>query len=83
MSSTRVYTTSTILKDYFNNNLFITSTKLDSTLKAIINSINKEDISGFKYRRITYLNILRLVYSLKRIKYYNYPKYREIKGKYY
>ena len=59
-----------------NRSLVVKTTKLDSTIKAIINSFkNKDNII------IEYLNILRIIYYLKRLKYYNINKFKNTLSK--
>jgi hypothetical protein len=60
---------STINKSYI-----VKSTKLDSTIKAIINNFKKLNIESSS-TIINYLNIIRVIYYLKRLKYYNNTKY--------
>ena len=64
-----------------NKSYIIKSTKLDSTIKAIINNFK---VLNFSYSStITkYLNILKVIYYLKRLKYYNNNKYLNTLGKY-
>ena len=70
---------STLSKAYFitttiNSSSIVKSTKLDSTIKAIIN--NYKNLSTKESSLvIEYLNTLRIVYYLKRLKYYNSTRY--------
>jgi hypothetical protein len=74
----------TTLKDFIinfiNNSPKVFSSRLDKTLKAIINnylSLNKEnDYNIF----ITYLNKLRIIYYLKRLEYKDKVEERYLKG---
>jgi len=69
----------TLTKSYFissniNNSNIVKSTKLDSTIKAIINNykrLNREESSYI----IDYLNTIRIIYYLKRLNYYNNSRY--------
>ena len=64
-----------------NRSNIVKSTKLDSTIKAIISSylVNLDIDSSII---IEYLNTLRIIYYLKRLKYYNFEKYLYTIGKY-
>ena len=64
-------TTKDFITTSINRSLIVKSTKLDSTIKAIINSSKNENSTI-----IEYLNILRIVYYLKRLKYYNLNKFK-------
>ena len=70
---------STLTKSYFisitiNNSNIVKSTKLDSTIKAIINNYKRLNRDKSSYI-IEYLNILRIIYYLKRLSYYNNSRY--------
>jgi hypothetical protein len=57
-----------------NNSSIIKSTKLDGTLKAIIkNYLNLKGPNSTSI--IEYLNILRIIYYLKRLRFYNNKVY--------
>ena len=64
-----------------NNSNIVKSTKLDSIIKAIINNYKARNIIK-SYYIINYLNILRIIYYLKRLKYYNNNKYTYTLSKY-
>ena len=67
-------TISYFIRNYINNSTIVKSTKLDSTIKAIINNYKTFDTELGRYI-VDYLNILRVIYYLKRLKYYNNTKY--------
>ena len=69
------------IRTTINNSNIIKSTKLDSTIKAIINNYKARNIIESNYI-INYLNILRIIYYLKRLKYYNNNKYTYTLSKY-
>ena len=74
-------------KPYFvssiiNNSFLVKSTKLDSTIKAIINNyknINYQNLDII----IEYLNTLQIIYYLKRLHYYNLVRYSSTLSKFY
>lgn len=69
------------INKFINNSSIVSSTKIDSTIKAIINNfINNYNKNNYIY--IKYLNILRIVYYFKRLKYYNYNSFKKQLGKY-
>ncbi len=70
------YTIEYFVRNYINNNNIVKSTKLDSTLKAIINNY-KNNLNYIESTKevVDYLNILRVIYYLKRLKYYNINRY--------
>lgn len=60
------------INKFINYNKIVPSTKIDSIIKAIINNfINKKDENNSYTIIIKYLNIIRIIYYLKRLKYYN------------
>lgn len=71
------------LKDFttkfINNCPIVRSSRLDKTIKAIINTYTKED----NYDYINYLNKIRIIYYLKRLEYKNPTKAKTYKGKDY
>ena len=67
-------TISYFIRNYINNSSIVRSTKLDSTLKAIINNYRTYNNETGRYV-VDYLNILRVIYYLKRLKYYNSTRY--------
>ena len=69
------------IRTTINNSNIVKSTKLDSTIKAIINNYKARNIIKSDYI-INYLNILRIIYYLKRLKYYNNNKYTYTLSKY-
>ena len=69
------------IRTIINNSNIVKSTKLDSTIKAIINNYKARNIIKSDYI-INYLNILRIIYYLKRLKYYNNNKYTYTLSKY-
>ena len=69
------------IRTTINNSNIVKSTKLDSTIKAIINNYKARNINESNYI-INYLNILRIIYYLKRLKYYNNNKYTYTLSKY-
>jgi hypothetical protein len=76
-----------LTKAYFisntiNNSSIVKSTKLDSTIKAIINNFKRLDSKESSYI-IEYLNTLRIIYYLKRLKYYNSTRYSTTLSKYF
>ncbi|KEQ91514.1 hypothetical protein AUEXF2481DRAFT_91996 [Aureobasidium subglaciale EXF-2481] len=75
MSFSKDLTTLSFIKEYINNSSIVKSTKLDNTIKAIINSLIKDKKNSIKsFILIEYLNSIRIVYYLKRLKYYNLEK---------
>ena len=69
------------IRTTINNSNIIKSIKLDSIIKAIINNYKAKNIIKSNYI-INYLNILRIIYYLKRLKYYNNNKYTYTLSKY-
>ena len=61
-----------------NNCSIVPSSKLDRTIKAIINSLEEE----YKEDLLPYLNKLRIIYYLKRLEYKDSKKVKEYKDKY-
>ncbi len=71
------YTIEYFVRNYINNSNIVKFTKLDSTLKAIINNYkNNLDYIESTKEVVDYLNILRVIYYLKRLKYYNINRYQ-------
>lgn len=56
----------------------VSSSKLDKTIKALINNYKARDLDTI----IDYLNKLRVIYYLKRLEYRDSLKAKEYKGKY-
>ena len=79
--STSTITTSLTAAEFIqtsiNRNLVVKSTKNVSTMKAIINSFKN------KYIIIDYLNSLRIVYYMRRLKFYNENKLKNTLSKFY
>jgi hypothetical protein len=76
-----------LTKAYFISNTInyssiVKSTKLDSTIKAIINNFKRLDSKESSYI-IEYLNTLRIICYLKRLKYYNSTRYSTTLSKYF
>ena len=69
------------IRTIINNSNIVKSTKLDSIIKAIINNYKARNIIESNYI-INYLNILRIIYYLKRLKYYNNNKHNYTLSKY-
>lgn len=70
-------TTTSIIKEYINNSRIVPSTCLDRTLKGII---------SYRWENPTlveYLNKLRIIYYIKRLRYYNFREYKKLLGKIY
>lgn len=67
---------------FINKCPIVKSSRLDKTIKAIINSYSKNELeildSSFL---ISYLNKLRIIYYLKRLDYYNRAKSLRYRGK--
>lgn len=73
---TLIYFTTRVI----NNSKIVTTTKVDSTIKAIIKNFSK-NIDIDTSILIDYLNTIRVVYYLKRLKYYNYTLFKETTSK--
>lgn len=71
---------STFIYRFINNNSIVSSTKVDSTIRFIINNLDKSRTSSILRK---YLNILRVLYFLKRLKYKNLKEYKKLLSKYY
>ena len=72
---TPLYNTTLINKSFITFNLInksslVRSTKIDSTIKDIINNINIIEDYVTSYL-LEYLNTLRILYYIKRLEYYN------------
>lgn len=74
--------TSYFIRNFINNSNTIKSTRLDNSIKAIINHYRELNLSNSNYI-INYLNILRIIYYLKRLKYYNNSKFIYTSSKLY
>lgn len=74
--------TFSIIRNIIEQKKLITSTKIDSTIKAIISRILDKN-SEFSIKIIRYLNAIRLDYTLKRLEYYNRKAYSSILSKFY
>ena len=77
------YTLLSFINTYINKSKEVLPTKLDSTIKAIINYFITTNINDSNTIYIKYLNILRITYYLKRLEYYNNSYYLEIFSKYF
>ena len=75
-------TLSSFTSYYINNSLDVPSTKVDKTLKAIINNFKRDSLDSSSTIIVDYLNKLRTLYFLERLKYYNPSKERDLKSKY-
>ena len=72
----------TFIARFINNSLLVPKTKLDNNIKAIINNYRyKEDRLSINI--VSYLNKLRIVYFLSRLKYYNKEAFNKLNSKYY
>jgi hypothetical protein len=65
------------IKTSINRSSIVTPTKVDSTLKALINSLKEKSTI-----LVDYLNTLRIVYYMKRLSYYNNSKYKATLSKF-
>lgn len=65
------------LLNVINNCSIVPSSKLDRTIKAIINSLEEE----YKEDLLSYLNKLRIIYYLRRLEYKDSKKAKEYKDK--
>ena len=74
MSST--LTSTSFIKRFINNCPIVKSTRLDKTIKAIINNYS---LKG-NIELINYLNKLRIIYYLKRLEYKDSTKAKAYKG---
>lgn len=74
----------TSLKDFIliiiNNCSIVSSSRLDKTIKAIINNYKDKDKELEVTTLITYLNKIRIIYYFKRLEYKNKEKCKEYKG---
>ena len=59
------------------NKNIVTSTKIDSTIKAIINNFISTNNNNSNLIYINYLNIIRIIYYLSRVKYYKYSLFKQ------
>lgn len=85
MSSTSTTTTITplyFIKQYINNSTKVSSTKIDKTIKYLINTLNTMLEIRSSSILIDYLNNVRIVYFIKRLKYYDFKQYLELTSKY-
>ena len=65
---------------FINNSCLVPRTKLDNILKAIINNYKgKNTIISIKI--VEYLNQLRIIYYLQRLKYYNIAEFKRQNSK--
>lgn len=65
------FTLTTFITTIINKSYIVKSTKLDNTLKALINRVRQNLEEEENSIILEYLNILRVIYYLKRLKYYN------------
>lgn len=68
------------INTYINKNRTLKTTKLDETIKGIINNLRtkKTDISTVL---VDYLNIVRIIYFLKRVKYFKNSRFSNLNRK--
>ena len=66
---------------FINNCSIVKSSRLDKTIKAIINSYLKKNLEEKYNSLINYLNKIRVIYYLKRLEYRDSNKVKELKGK--
>lgn len=68
------------INTYIKKNSTLKATKLDETIKGIINNLRKKrtEISTLL---IDYLNILRIIYFLKRVKFSKSNRFSNLKRK--
>ena len=67
------------INKFINNNSIVPSTKIEGTIKAIINNfINNSTENNYIF--IKYLNIIRVIYYLKRLKYYNFNSFKKLQS---
>ena len=71
----------TFIKVVVNKCSIVKSTRLDKTIKALINYYLYNSSLYNKELVITYLNKIRVIYYLKRLDYFNKEKSLEYKGK--
>lgn len=72
-------TTKFFITNIINNCPIISSSRLDKTIKAIINNIKIDNLEEV----VDYLNKLRIIYYLKRLNYKDSSKAKYYKGKYF
>ena len=80
MSTSTIITSLTaaeFIKTSINRSLVIKLTKINSTIKAIINSFKSKSII------IDYLNSLCIVYYMRRLKFYNKNKFKITLSKFF
>lgn len=71
------------LTTFVNNCSIVKSSRLDKTLKAVINKYSKNEIESLDSSfLISYLNKLRIIYYLKRLDYFNKAKSLRYRGNY-
>lgn len=75
-STTKTINPLYFINKYINNSPKVPSTKIDKVLKAIINTYRSIKDSNSRIL-IDYLNRVRVVYFIKRLKYYSPKDYRE------
>ena len=68
------------IKRYINKSSLLPTSKLDTTIRAVINRFIK-DRSTLSPLVIEYLNILRIIYFLKRLKYYKLDRFSDLSRK--
>jgi len=75
----------TFITKYISNSSLVPSTKLDRTIKAIINNtiVERDSYSSIASIKIEYLNILRIIYFIKRLEYKDPYKAKQLKSKFY
>jgi hypothetical protein len=71
----------TFIIKFINNCSIVKSTRLDKTIKAIINNYNNLKVNYLDTSFIIeYLNKLRIIYYLKRLEFFNSNKAKELKS---
>ncbi len=77
MSTTTILSNRDFIIRFINKCSIVRGSRLDTTIKAIINSYNKGD----REEVVGYLNKLRIVYYLKRLEYKDTAKAKVLKSK--
>lgn len=70
-----------LITKVINPSTTVSTTKLDITLKGVINYL-REDYTSTSREIVDYLNMLRIVYYLARVKYYNKEEFKKLNSKY-
>ena len=66
------------INKFVNNSKIVSTTKIDSTIKAIINNFIFNNNNNSNNIIINYFNIIKIIYYLKRLKYYNFNYFRKV-----